>query len=362
MRTFLGFSTHRALLACLACLCLGPAAAQATLTFGPEQHVQMGGQDMQVAGYAVPSYVDWNSDGLKDMVVGRGGAGSTGYVRVWLNIGAAAAPEFDDYFFATTASGPWVSYLGTECGTCGCLGLFPRVVYWDSDGKKDLLVGQPDGQVTIFRNVGTEAAPLFDDGSFVTVGPAGSKVNVDVGFRATSTMADWDNDGDDDLMVGSLDGKIYVFNNIAGSGNTPDFDTSFCVQEDGADLVVSTLRSSPEFFDFTGDGLKDILTGDTGGQLRLYRNVGTAASPSFSGFSLVKAGAAMIDLPDNGRSRPFVCDWTGDGLMDVLVGDGEITSMGVKGRVYIYEGVPEPAALSLLAVGALALLRRRRSP
>ena len=361
MKTLPVLSRFCAVVACLACLHFGEVAARGALTLGPAQAVQASGSDLLVPGYAVPTYADWDNDGRMDLIVGEGGSGHEGYVRVYLNTGTAAAPQFAGYSHATTAAGPWVTYIGNECGTCGCLGTFPRVVYWDPDGKKDLLIGQPDGEVAVFLNVGTDASPLFDSGSLVTVGPSGSKVNVDVGLRATPTLADWDNDGDDDLIVGAYDGKIHVFNNTAGSGNTPDFDANFVAQDSGGDLVVPAVRSSPEFVDLTGDGLKDILTGDTNGQLLLYPNVGTAASPSFSGYSLVSAGGSAIDLPGDCRSRPFVCDWTGDGLIDVLVGDGEfITTTSREGHVYIYEGIPEPASLSLLAVGAAVLFRRRR--
>ena len=55
------------------------------------------------------------------------------------------------------------------------MGIFPRVVYWDADGRKDLLVGRSDGLVMIFLNIGTDADPHFDGGAPLQVGPPGSK-------------------------------------------------------------------------------------------------------------------------------------------------------------------------------------------
>ena len=46
-------------------------------------------------------------------------------------------------------------------------------------------------------------------------------------------------------------------------------------------------------------------------------------------------GGLPIDLPGYARSRPAVCDWTGDGALDLLVGAGD-------GLVRLYQG-PEPA-------------------
>jgi hypothetical protein len=76
-------------------------------------------------------------------------------------------------------------------------------------------------------------------------------------------------------------------------------------------------------------------------------------SPIFSGYTLIEADGIAIDLAGTPRSRPFVCDWTGDGNLDVLIG-------AYGGQVHLYEGVPEPATICLVALGGLALLRRRR--
>ena len=87
----------------------------------------------------------------------------------------------------------------------------------------------------------------------------------------------------------------------------------------------------------------------------LYLNQGTDAAPAFSsplGEQLTADGAA-VDLPGSPRSRPCVVDWTGDGLLDVLVGSAD-------GMVRLYEQVPEPGAVLLLAVATPLVLRRRR--
>jgi hypothetical protein len=102
-----------------------------------------------------------------------------------------------------------------------------------------------------------------------------------------------------------------------------------------------------------GDGKKDILTGDTEGQLLFYSNVGTDAAPIFSDYVLVESNGTPIDLLGQSRSRPFVCDWTGDGYLDVLIGAGD-------GKVYLYQGIPEPTTVLLLGLGSLALLRKRK--
>jgi hypothetical protein len=297
--------------------------ASAHLSLGPEEFVESGGVDIDVVGYSVPCLVDWNDDDLPDLLVGDGLA--AGRVRVYLNVGTETAPSFDGYFYAQADTGDL-----TEPGS-GCLAIFPRVVYWDADGKKDMITGRSDGRVRLFTNIASDDAPAFDAGVFLQVGAPGSKVDIDVGYRATPVVVDWNSDGRKDLVVGERYGKIYVFLN-EGTDDAPDFLTSLLVQEDGVDLVVPTQRSSPHIEDFDHDGKKDIVTGNTEGQILCYNNVGTDQAPVFSGYTPVEADGVPIDLGGTSRSRPFVCEWNHDGFRDLLIGYGD-------GLVRIYTGV-----------------------
>ncbi len=311
----------------------GAADSQLTIDFEniSGDTITANGMHIEVPGYSVPSFVDWNNDNLKDLVVGQGsGSSPPGRIRVYLNIGTESNPQFSDYFY--------VQSNGSEltCVAAGCLGCFPRVVYWDADARKDLLVGQANGTVKIFLNVGTDPDPLFDAGQLIKVGVAAA--TLDVGARATPTLLDWDNDNMLDLVVGALDGKIRIYINCGCAGGTPPTfyhtDASgIFAQQAGQDLIVPSARSSPVVMDLDGDGAKDILTGNTSGQLLFYPNVGTDAAPTFSGYSLVESDGAPIDLPGDPRSRPFVCDWTDDGRLDILIGASD-------GKVHLYQSAP----------------------
>jgi len=326
------------------------------LNLGPQELVQAKGSDIQVPGYSVPSYVDWNNDGKNDLIIGEGGNWQRPGVRVYLNQGTLSEPQFSDYFYIAKSNENNITYVGREC-ICSAQGLFPRVVYWDGDAKKDLLVGQFDGTIVIYLNVGADENPLFDQGTFLQVGQMGSKVNIDVGDLAASTVTDWNNDSRKDLVIGALDGKIHIFLNDR-TDTAPDFLLERLVQEDSADLTVHPLGSSPVVSDLDGDGKKDLLIGDSAGQLSFYRNVGTDVAPTFSGHSLIESGGSVIKVHAvtgaSPRARPYVTDWTGDGYLDVLVGAGD-------GKVYLYQGVPEAATLLLVGLGSLVLLRRQKT-
>ena len=307
-------------------------APASLLNLGPEELVQANGSDLQVTGCSVPSYVDWNEDGANDLVVGEHISYTAGKIRVYLNIGGPNEPLFADYFYVQSNGADLT--LPAE----GCLGCFPRVVDWDNDMRKDLLVGVSNGTIRIYLNIGTDEYPVFGSGTTIRVGT--SAVALDVGDRTTPAFVDWNDDGLNDLIVGSLDAKIHVYFNSGSTYPIPAFDfspsTGQYVQENGHDLIVPSARSSPDVLDLDGDGRKDLLVGNTEGELLLYINVGTDELPEFSGYSLVESDGVPINLEGaldgNPRSRPFVCDWTGDGYLDVLVG-------ACDGKVHLYQGI-----------------------
>jgi hypothetical protein len=87
-----------------------PHPARSDFVLGPEELVQADGVEIDVPGYSVPSFVFWNSDTLKDLVVGEGGGGvADGKVRVYLNIGTPGYPLFGNYFYVQSSGSDLVS-------------------------------------------------------------------------------------------------------------------------------------------------------------------------------------------------------------------------------------------------------------
>ncbi len=307
----------------------GLAAAPHLLKLGSEQLIQAGGVDIDVPGYSVPSFVDWNADGLGDLVIGQGGGAHDAKVRIYLNTGSKSEPQFTDHFYlqrlGADASWPAGQYMGA----------FPHVAYWDEDDRKDMLVGLADGTVRVLENSGTDAEPVFTGQTFILT--LWNSYHLDVGEQATPALLDWDNDGRTDMVSGSLDGKVNLYINCGcGHAVPPSFFTSQIagtpLQQNGQNLIVPSHSSSTAVMDLDGDGNKDILTGNTDGQLLFYTNIGTDAEPAFDEYSLVTANGTAIDISPAQYSRPSVCDWNADGYLDILLGSSD-------GKVRLYQGV-----------------------
>lgn len=286
--------------------------------FAAEIQIQDNGQPLTAENYSVPSMADWDGDGVFDLIVGQE-TPEGGKIRVYLNQGTATAPQFDGFSYVKVNN----QDLTVPCQ--GCLGVFPRLADWNRDGKQDLVLGLSDGRMEVYPNKSTGPDPDFGTPFYVQVGEPGSKVELSVGARATFQIVDWNNDGMEDLLVGGLDGKVRLFLNHASSGNFDLRQTSL-LQEATGDLTVPTGRASVAVADLDGDGRKDLISGNTEGQIWFYRNVGTDPNPQFHSGQAVQAGGAEINLEGIPRSRPSLADYDGDGLVDLLVGsrDGRI--------------------------------------
>jgi hypothetical protein len=173
-------------------------------------------------------------------------------------------------------------------------------------------------------------------------GPAGAQEVIDVGKRATLHVGDFNGDGRLDLTIGALDGLIRVYLDGAETG-LPEFEQEIVVTQSGEPLAVPSGRSSPSLADLNGDGLLDLLVGNTEGQLYFYANQGLSDAPQFGAGVPVVAAGEPIDLVGAPRSRPCVADFNADGAADVLVGAED-------GLVRLYLGLPTTSDASPLAL------------
>lgn len=152
-----------------------------------------------IGDYAAPELADIDGDGELDLVVGNSG----GEVRVYRNTGTTVAPVW-------TRNTAWEIRTGSQYA-------FPRVAYLDGDGDLDLLVGTRSNGVKAYNNTGTAFSPKWSYQSGWNA-PA-------VGNRTTVAVADMDQDGDFDMMLGNQAGDVLGYQNVGPIWSGPVWDS-----------------------------------------------------------------------------------------------------------------------------------------
>ena len=77
--------------------------------------------------------------------------------------------------------------------------------------------------------------------------------------------------------------------------DTPTFESMVQVYCGGSPIDV-TYYGSPASYDWNLDGMKDLMVGQHGGEIRLFLNEGTNSAPVFNSWSYMQADGSNIDV------------------------------------------------------------------
>lgn len=158
-------------------------------------------------------FFDYNKDGLSDMIISSFGIYDKNiedYVSslsLYENIGTIQTPEFNhitnDYNLISTLN------IGKS--------LYPDFADVDADGDADVIIGTDKGVLYLFLDTSGTGLANFQINSQPLLDFLGD--TIDVGNFATPQLFDYDRDGDFDLVVGEKEGNINYYENIGDSAN-----------------------------------------------------------------------------------------------------------------------------------------------
>lgn len=290
----------------------------------------------------VPVAFDWNRDGRMDLIVGDED-GRVAYVKHTGRLDAQRTPVFErPRYFQQRADTLKSGALAT-----------PTTVDWDADGDLDILSGNTAGYIELFENRSGRgvaeprwAGPrrLEADGRIfrVMAGANGSiqgPVEAKWGYT-TFSVADWDGDGDHDIVYNSILGEVMWLRND-GTRQVPRLAAPQPIavewvaepprlawgwKRPNGKALLTQWRTTPVVHDMTGDGLPDLVMLDTEGYLALFERavVGGRRVLRAPRRAFVDEQGQPLRLNErtaggSGRRKLALVDWTGDGHVDLLV-------------------------------------------
>ena len=258
---------------------------------------------------AYPSFIDYNNDGLKDLLIGNYGYFNNGnaisQLALFRNIGSQNDPNFEliDRDFGNLSSIALDTILNLAVS-----GLFPTFADLDNDNDIDMIVGDNNGKIHYFKNnanIGENVEFELENVNFSS---------IDIGQHSTPFLYDMNGDNLFDLIIGQLNGTLsYVPN--TGTENNPVFTT---IENDFGAISVNNDESLYGFstpYVYEENGELQILVGSESGKIYHFQSVNmdlntpfTLISDNFQGLSQGYNTAVVYE------------DLTADGKRDLILG------------------------------------------
>ncbi|MBK7811966.1 MAG: T9SS type A sorting domain-containing protein [Saprospiraceae bacterium] len=281
---------------------------------------------------ACPVFMDYNQDGLMDLLVGTEGIYLSGNklqasLILFENKGSRNNPVYhlvdSNYLdFRRFSTGDFPSYSFTP--TFGDL---------DSDGDLDLLVGEHDGYLYYCQNIAGAGNP------FEFAQPIFGYMDIDAKQQACPWLVDLNEDGLLDLVIGTQTGNnnlefepcssFFYYENI-GTQFEAKFDPDFRKAPNTACLghaiipgIGSQMYSSPRIYKFRNE--YKMLAGSLLGKISLLENINGNINDSFkiinSDFGQIREGS---------RTHMDLYDVDADGILEMVVGN-------IRGGINFYK-------------------------
>ncbi len=155
-----------------------------------------------------PFAIDWNNDGLCDLVMLDHEGYLSFYERFRKNDELWLKPGKRIFYLATAFEGTNPQLLQLSTGIAGKSGRRKLCfVDWNNDGRMDLMVNTDKGNAGYYENIKQDGDAAF----FVNKGNI-SPIRL-AGHTTSPTPVDWDKDGTFDILLGAEDGHFYYLKN-----------------------------------------------------------------------------------------------------------------------------------------------------
>ena len=249
---------------------------------------------------------DFDGDGNYDLVVGHGSNDDYGWADAYNSRGIWTNGPIHGWVYMLRNLGDnrapkWGKAENVRADT------FPVDVYgmpspnfadYDGDGDLDLICGEFLDKLTWFENTGTRTAPAYTNGRYLTSN--GSIIRMDLEMMVVTSI-DWDSDGDEDLLIGQEDGRIALVENSGRvKEHMPVFKEPVFFRQEAGDLKFGALVT-PWSVDWDEDGDEDLICGNTAGYIGFIENLDGGNPPRWAEPQYLKTGVGDNDT----GNKPF---------------------------------------------------------
>jgi len=262
-------------------------------------------------------YCDYDGDGALDFIVGVGEWSDYGWDNVFDKQGRWTRGPLHGYVYLIrntgTAGDPQygraekISAAGKPVDVYGMPS--PNFADFDGDGDLDLICGEFVDKFTWFENIAARAHPKYTTGRHLTYTNKPLKMDL---CMIVPVALDWDKDGDTDLVVGQEDGRVALVEN---TGNVIDGMPQFLPPkffQQQADMLKFGALVTPCSFDWDNDGDEDLICGNTAGYIGFIENLDGGDPPRWAAPVYLKAGGEIIRImagPNGSIQGPCEAKW-----------------------------------------------------
>lgn len=246
-------------------------------------------------------YVDYEGDGDLDIVVGIGDWAGYGWDNAYDKNGNWQNGPLHGYIFLIINKGTNENpayakpkYLLAGNKPIDVFGRpSPNFADFDGDGDLDIICGEFLDKFTWFENKGSREHPIYSKGEYLKYD--GQPITMDLQMIAPVSV-DWDHDGDQDLIVGEEGGKVAFVENTGKINNgQPAFLPPVFFQQKANYLKTGSLVT-PVGVDWDNDGDQDIVAGNSSGHIVFFENLDGGYLPKWNKPQLLKANGKTIEI------------------------------------------------------------------